>query len=89
MREVTATEFTRHFGRYREIAQHEPVAVTDDGRATGYFVSASEFEEWQRMKASTRRSRAVGDLTSDEIEQLSATKMSSEHDHLNHLLEEP
>jgi prevent-host-death family protein len=89
MREVTATEFTRHFGHYSEIAQREPVAVTSHGRATGYFVSASEYEELQRMKASTRRSRAVADLTVEEIEELAATRMSAEHDHLNCLLDEP
>jgi len=88
MREVPATEFTRNFGRYREIAQREPVAVTSHGRATGYFVSAIEFEELQRIKAFARRSRAVVDLTREEIEQMTAGRMSSEHDHLNVLLDE-
>jgi hypothetical protein len=35
MREVPATEFTRNFGRYREIARREPVAVTSHGRVPG------------------------------------------------------
>jgi prevent-host-death family protein len=87
MREVPATEFTRNFGRYREIAQREPVAVTSHGRATGYFVSAVEFEEMQRLKASSRRSRAVVDFTPEEIDQVTAGRMSSAHDHLNALLE--
>jgi prevent-host-death family protein len=87
MREVSATEFTRNFGQYREIAQREPVAVTSHGRATGYFVSAVEFDEMQRLKAYARRSRAVADMTKDEIEQMAATRMSSEHDHLNVLLD--
>jgi hypothetical protein len=34
------TEFARNFGQYREIAQREPVAVTSQSRAIGYFVSA-------------------------------------------------
>jgi prevent-host-death family protein len=88
MREVPATEFTRNFGRYREIAQREPVAVTRHGRATGYFVSAIEFEELQRIKAFARRSRAVVDLTREEIEQMTAGRMSPEHDHFNVLLDE-
>ena len=50
MREVPATEFTRNFGQYREIAQREPVAVTSHGRATGYFVSAVELQEMQRLR---------------------------------------
>ena len=56
MQEVSATEFTRNFGRYREIAQREPIAVTSHGRATGYFVSAVEYEDLQRFKAVARRS---------------------------------
>jgi len=61
--------------------------VTSHGRATGYFVSAVEFEELQRIKASARRSRAVVDLTREEIDQMAAQGMSSEHDHLNTLLD--
>jgi prevent-host-death family protein len=87
MREVPATEFTRNFGQYREIAQREPVAVTSHGRATGYFVSVVEFEEMQRLKAYARRSRAVVDMTKDEIEQTAASRMAPEHDHLNELLD--
>lgn len=87
MREVPATEFTRNFGQYREIAQREPVAVTSHGRATGYFVSAVEFEEMQRLKAYARRSRAVVNMTKDEIEQMAASRMAPEHDHLNALLD--
>ncbi|MGH8115181.1 MAG: type II toxin-antitoxin system Phd/YefM family antitoxin [Rhodanobacteraceae bacterium] len=87
MREVPATEFTRNFGQYREIAQREPVAVTSHGRATGYFVSAVEFEEMQRLKAYARRSRAVVDMTKQEIEQMATSRMAPEHDHLNALLD--
>lgn len=88
MREVPAAEFTRNFGQYREIAQREPVAVTSHGRATGYFVSAMEFEEMQRLKALTRRSRAVADLSKEDIERMTAARMSPEHEHLNALLDE-
>jgi len=87
MLRVPVTEFTRNFGQYREIAQREPVAVTSDGRATGYFVSAMEFEELQRVKALARRSRAVTDMSAEEIEHMTAGRMSPEHDHLNALLE--
>lgn len=88
MREVPATEFTRNFGRYREIVQREPVAVTSHGRATGYFVSAVEYEEMQRLKTLFRRSRAVADLTKEDIERMGASRMAAEHDHLNALLDE-
>ena len=72
MREVPATEFARNFGQYREIAQREPIAATSHGRAMGYFISAVEFEEMQRLKAFARRSRAVADLIKEEIDQMNA-----------------
>ncbi len=88
MREVPTSDFIADFGRYREIAQREPIAVTNHGRATGYFVSVTEFEEVQRLKAFVRRSRAVAEMTSEEINQMAASRMAPEHDHLNALLDE-
>jgi prevent-host-death family protein len=86
MRQVPATEFTRNFGLYREIVQREPVAVTSHGRATGYFVSALEFEDLQRLKAMAQQSFATTDLSKEEIEVIASGRMSAEHDHLNILL---
>jgi hypothetical protein len=54
---------------------------------TGYFVSAVAFEEMQRLKAVVRCSRAVADMTKDEIDQMTAGRMGTEHDHLNALLD--
>jgi hypothetical protein len=88
MREVPATEFTRNFSRYREIVQRESLAVTTHGHATGYFVSAVEYEEIQRIKAFARWSRAVVDMTKDEIDEMLAGRMSPEHDYLNALLDQ-
>jgi PHD/YefM family antitoxin component YafN of YafNO toxin-antitoxin module len=62
MNAVTATEFTRNFGRYRDMAQREPVAVTNHDRVTGYFVSAPDFEEYRRLKAQTLGSLAERSL---------------------------
>ena len=87
-REVPATEFTRNFTQYREIVQHGPIAVTSHGRATGYFVSTLDYEEMQRLKALSGRSRAVADLSPEEIEEITSARMSPEHDHLNNLLDE-
>ncbi len=62
--------------------------MTSHGRTTGYFISAIEYEEIQRIKASLRRSRLVADMTHDEITEMAAGRMDSEHDHLNALLNE-
>ena len=82
---VPASEFTRNFGRYRMLAQREAVAVSSHGQVTGYFVGP---DEYQALKRAQRRSRAVADFTAEEIEHIGQSRMSSEHDHLNALLDE-
>ncbi|MFZ2872218.1 hypothetical protein [Zavarzinia sp.] len=87
MREAPSTGLAKNFGQYREIAQREPIAVTSHGRAAGYFMSAVEFEELQRYKALAGHSFATADLPSEKVEAIAAGRMSSEHDHLDALLE--
>lgn len=84
---VSATEFAKKFGYYREEAQREPVAITSHGRTSGYFLSAHEFDEYQRLKARARRVYHVSELPGDIAEAIAQSRMSSEHDHLNSLLD--
>ena len=39
---ITAAELQNHFGRYRDLAQKEPVLVTHHGRESIVVVSADE-----------------------------------------------
>lgn len=87
MTEVAATEFARNFGRYREAAQHEAVAVKSHDRITGYFVSARDYEEYQRLKAYAPVSLAVEELDAETIKALATARMDSRHDALNHLMD--
>lgn len=41
---ITATEFQKSFGRYREVAAREPVTITNHGRDSLVLVSATEYE---------------------------------------------
>jgi PHD/YefM family antitoxin component YafN of YafNO toxin-antitoxin module len=70
MIEVPATEFAKHFGRYKEIAQREPVAITSHGRTTGYFVAEHEYAEYQRLKALSRKVYHVSELPEEIIRAL-------------------
>ncbi|HZT01891.1 MAG TPA: type II toxin-antitoxin system Phd/YefM family antitoxin [Steroidobacteraceae bacterium] len=88
MSAVTATEFAKAFGRYKEEAQREPVAITSYGRVSGYFVSAREYEELQRLRAFERRVHRIKDLPAEISEAIQAAKMNPAHDHLNALLDE-
>ncbi|HEV2553229.1 MAG TPA: type II toxin-antitoxin system Phd/YefM family antitoxin [Bosea sp. (in: a-proteobacteria)] len=87
MLEATTTEFTKNFGRYREAVQREPIAVMNHGRPTAYLVSASEYEQYQRLMQLARQSFATKDLSAEQIDAIAKGRMSPEHDHLNALLD--
>jgi len=86
MAAVSATEFAKSFGRYKEEAQREPVAITSHGRVSGYFVSAHEYEELQRLRAFERRVYALRELPAEIAEAIEGARMDPAHDHLNDLL---
>ena len=88
MIEVPATEFAKHFGRYKELAQREPVAITSHGRTTGYFMSEPEYAEYQRLKARACRVYHVSELPEATVQALASARMSPAHDHLNKLLDD-
>ena len=88
MTAVTATEFAKAFGRYKEEAQHKPVAITSYGRVSGYFIAAREYEELQRPRAFERRVHRVKDLPAEIAAAIQASNMNPAHDHLNALLDE-
>ena len=85
---ISATEFAKNFGRYRELVQREPVAVTSHERVTGYFVSCSEYEEYMRLKSMLPKAYAVQELSEETIQAIAASKMDNRHNHLNNLLDE-
>jgi PHD/YefM family antitoxin component YafN of YafNO toxin-antitoxin module len=88
MIEVPATEFAKNFGRYKELAQRESVAITSHGRTSGYFVSEHEYAEFQRLKAHARRAYHVSELPDATIAALASARMNPAHDHLNTLLDD-
>ncbi|CAM9666646.1 unnamed protein product [Phaeothamnion confervicola] len=88
MKTVPASEFSKNFGRYREIAQREPIAVTSHERVTGYFVSSAEYEEYVRLKSMLPKAYAVEELSQETIQAIAASKMDARHNHLNSLLDE-
>lgn len=87
MAEVAATEFARNFGRYREIVQRETIAVKAHDRITGYFVSARDYEEYQRLKAMLPVALSAGELDADTLRALSEARMDERHVALNKLMD--
>ena len=85
--EVPATEFARNFGRYREVVQREVIAVRAHDRITGYFVSARDYEEYQRLKAMMPVALAAEELDDDTLQALSKSKMDPRHAALDRLMD--
>ena len=88
MVEVPATEFAKNFGRYKELAQREPVAITSHGRKSGYFISEHEYAEYQRLKTRARRAYHVSELPEETIRAMATARMDPAHDHLNKLMDD-
>ena len=88
MQEITSTEFSKNFGKYRELAQREILAIKNHERVTGYFLSPDEYENYERLKAMMPKAYAVGELSEETVQALLASQMDSRHDHLNSLLEQ-
>ena len=85
---VAATEFSKNFGRYRELAQREAVAVTSYERVTGYFVSRSEYEELQRLRSMMPKAYAVEELSEATVQAIATSRMDALHNHLDALLDD-
>jgi len=88
MVETTATDFAKRFGRYKEEAQREPVAITSHGRVSGYFVSAREYAELERLRAFERHVYRLDNLPDEIADAISTARMDPAHDHLNELLDD-
>lgn len=82
---VSASEFTRNFGRYRMRAQRAAVAVSSHGQITGYFLGPDEYEAFARFKAQ-RRSFSTVELPAKQIKAIGASRMDPKHKHLNALM---
>lgn len=52
MTSVTASEFQKNFGQYKELAQREPVKVTSNGRESVVLLSVAEYQEYLEFKNS-------------------------------------
>ncbi len=86
MIEVASAEFAKNFGRYKELAQHETLAITSHGRKSGYYISAHEYEELQKLKALSRRAYHISELPEETLKAMAAAKMNPAHNHLNELM---
>ncbi len=88
MLRVRASEFAKNFGRYRDAAQREPVAVTNHDRVTGVLVSPQDFDEFQRLKALATRAFFVEELSAEALQAIADARMDERHAHLDRLMDD-
>ncbi len=77
---VTSAELTRSFERYRELAQREPVIITNHGRDSLVLLSS---DEYQRLKQRDREAVAAEDLSDAELDTISRAEVPEDHTHLD------
>jgi len=87
MVEVSATEFVKNFGQYKERVQREIIAITSHGRTSGYFLSEHEYREYMFLKAHTRHAYHISDLPEETIAAISKAEMNPSHNSLNALMD--
>ena len=81
---VTSTEFQQNVGRYQDAAQHEPVAITKNGRTHTVLISATMFE----LIARGRVARPVEDLDDETIKAIARSAVPREHAALDALIKD-
>ncbi|GIK98270.1 MAG: hypothetical protein BroJett029_24790 [Alphaproteobacteria bacterium] len=78
-RQVSATEFSRNFARYRDEAlEAKIIHVTSHGRVIGAYLSASEAAHYDVLKRRERQSLVVGELPDDVVVAIEAAEYGVE-----------
>lgn len=87
---VTATEFAKNFGRFRDAVYRETFAVTSHERIAGYFISQDEYEAFQAYKARWPKPTAFAahEMPEESLTAIAEARMESRHDALNDLLDD-
>ncbi len=88
MLEVPSTEVAKRFSRYRQAAQHEPVAVTHHSRITEVLISKRDYDEYVRLKGLAARALWAHELSDDMVAALEHARVDARHNHLNALMDD-
>ena len=81
MARVSAAEFQKHFGKYRDLAQREPVAVTSYGRESVVLISVEDYARYRQLDS--RQSEYVWEMSPAEADVLARTEPPDEAEAFN------
>jgi PHD/YefM family antitoxin component YafN of YafNO toxin-antitoxin module len=76
---VNATTFARRFAHFQDEAiRSKVIVVTSHDRVVGGYLSASELEHYERLKARERQNLKVGELSDDVVAAIEAAEYGVE-----------
>ena len=81
MTKVSSGDFQREFGRYRAIAQREPVIITNHGREDVVLLGAEDYARLRRYEQRAFHVRELSDEIVDEFGTVSPPEAASQSDH--------
>ena len=81
---VSSTEFQQNVGRYQDMSQRTPVAITKNGREHTVMMSAALFE----VITKDRIARKIEDADDETLDEISRAKVAPEYAHLDDLLKD-
>lgn len=73
MTKITAGEFQREFGRFRSVAQREPVVITNHGRDDVVLINADDYARFRRLE---QKAMHVSELDNETLERLRTNRPS-------------
>lgn len=85
MEKATSAEVQKRFGQYSELAQREPVSITNHGRESLVLMSAAEFR--RRKALDTRRAYYAHELPEELAEALETAAPPEWTADLDHLMD--
>ena len=80
MAKVTSGEFQREFGRYRALAQREPVIITNHGRDDVVLLAAEDYARLQRYEQTAFHVSQLPDRIVDELGTVAPAKDAAQFD---------
>ena len=82
--EVSSVEFEQNVKHYQDMAATEPVLITKDGKLHTVLMSCARYEILTKGRVAFK----TEDLSPEQIQAITQSRMDPRHDHLNALLDE-
>ena len=76
MKNISAVEFQREFGRFRSLAQREPVTITNHGRADVVLISYEQYLAYQQCEQYAPTALFADEIPKETLEQFGSIPLS-------------